>query len=51
MDGAGIVAFINNGERSEMPADSVVSLDVAIECAKQFYETNKKPTCIEWREL
>lgn len=45
------VIFVSNGERSEMPANSVVSLDVTIECAKQFFETHKKPTCIEWRNL
>lgn len=34
-----------------MPADSIISFERAIECAKQFYQTKKKPTCIEWRGL
>lgn len=45
------IAFFSNGERCDMPADSVVSLDIAMECAKQFIETLDKPRCIEWREL
>ena len=45
------MVFVNNGEESEMPADSIISLERAVECAKQFYQTKKKPTCIEWREL
>lgn len=45
------VAFLSHGNQLEMPADSVISLDKAIECAKQFYATLEKPNCIEWREL
>lgn len=45
------IKFEINGEKTDMPADAVVSLDVAIECAKQFYETHTRPICIEWREL
>lgn len=45
------VTFVSNGDKSDMPADSVVSLDKAIECAKQFFDISDKPTCIEWREL
>lgn len=45
------VAFISNGDKSDMPADSVIPLDKAIECAKYFYDTLDKPNCIEWREL
>lgn len=40
------VAFISNGG-----ADCIISLDKAIECARQFYSTLDRPTCIEWREL
>ena len=45
------ILFISNGDKLEMPANAVVSSTTAIECAKQFYETQEKPDCIEWREL
>lgn len=45
------IAFFSNGEKSEMPADAVISLDKALGCAKQFYEASEMPGCIEWREL
>lgn len=45
------VAFVSNGDQSDMPADSVISLEKAMECVKQFYDTSDKPNCIEWREL
>lgn len=45
------VVFFSNGEKICMPADSVISLDKAMECARQFFETLNKPDCIEWREL
>uniref|UniRef100_UPI004056042B Imm1 family immunity protein n=1 Tax=Agathobacter sp. TaxID=2021311 RepID=UPI004056042B len=45
------IAFMSNGETSYMPANCVISLDKALACAKQFYETLKRPDCTEWREL
>ncbi len=45
------VTFVSNGDRTALPADCVILLDKAIECAKQFYDTPDKPDCIEWREL
>ena len=45
------ISFESNGEKSDVPADAIISLDLAIECAKQFFETHEKPTCIEWRDL
>ncbi len=45
------VAFVCNGEKSVMPANSVISLDKALECAKQFFQTLERPSCIEWRDL
>ena len=46
------VEFIANGnEKSEMPSDAVVSLEEALQCAKQFFVTQEQPDCIEWREL
>lgn len=45
------VEFVSNGEKSKMPADAVISLEQALECAKQFYDTLDRPDCVEWREL
>ncbi len=45
------ISFVINGDRTDMPADCIISLDKAIECAKQFYDTFDKPSCIEWEEL
>ena len=45
------IIFETNGEKSDMPANSIIPLHSAIECAKQFYETQKLPTCINWRDL
>ena len=45
------VIFETNGEKTDMPACAIIPLDLAIECAKQFFETNKQPMCIEWRDL
>ena len=45
------VTFLHNGEESDMPADCIISLDKAIDCAKQFYLTSDLPNCIEWQEL
>lgn len=45
------VMFITGGEESEMPADSIITLEKAIECVKEFRDTLEKPDCIEWREL
>ncbi len=45
------IVFETNGDRTEMPADCIITLDKAIECAKQFYDNFDRPVCIEWREL
>lgn len=45
------IVFESNGDKSEMPANTVISIEKAIECAKQFYNIQKQPECIEWREL
>lgn len=45
------VTFMSNGESSPMPANAVIALEDAIECAKQFFKEQKRPDCIEWREL
>ena len=45
------VTFDSNGVKSDMPANSVIPLKLAVKCAKQFFETHSKPTFIEWRNL
>ncbi len=45
------VSFMINGDRTDMPANCIITLDKALECAEQFYNNFDKPTCIEWREL
>lgn len=45
------VIFMSGGEKSEMPANTVISLEEAIECMKQFYDTLARPNCVEWRAL
>lgn len=45
------VTFICGGEESELPADAVISIREAIECAKEFYESPQRPRCTEWRDL
>ena len=43
--------FLTNGEMWIAPNDTVVPLLSAVECAKQFFITKKRPSCIEWSEL
>ena len=50
-DGGNDICFLVNGEHTEMPADSVISLEDAIACAKHFFDSPGRPDCIEWREL
>ncbi len=45
------IVFMINGDRTEMPANCIITLDKAIECAEQFYNHFDRPICIEWREL
>lgn len=45
------IGFLTNGESTVMPADAVISIDKAIQCVEQFYDTMQRPDCIEWREL
>ncbi len=45
------VTFVCGGQESDIPADCVISIDKAIECAKEFYQSPERPRCIAWREL
>ena len=31
--------------------DAVVSLEIAISCMEEFFDTMKRPQCIEWQRL
>lgn len=46
------VAFgVYNEAPGNMPGECVISLDEAIACMNQFFDTLQRPDCIEWREL
>ena len=45
------VTFIAGGVDTEMPGDTVIPLEEAIACAKQFFASLERPNCIEWQEL
>ena len=46
------LAMLINGEHVCVHwYDDVVSLEEALQCAKQFFDTQEQPDCIEWREL
>ena len=46
------VPFAVHGEMPNlMPGSCVVSLNEAIICAGQFFETEERPDCIDWNEL
>lgn len=46
------VTFKATGEApSTMPGNCVISLDTAIKCMEEFFDTHKRPNCIVWREL
>ena len=46
------VTFKVTGEApNAMPGNCVVSLDMAIKCMEEFFDTHKRPDCIVWRKL
>lgn len=46
------ILFQSNGEEPDpMPGDCVISLEQAIMCMKEFFDTHQMPKCIEWQEL
>lgn len=45
------IIFMAGGVEWEAPADTVISIESAILCAIEFFDTMKKPICIEWQEL
>jgi len=51
-DQEGDVLFAAHGEPpNPMPGSCVISLDEAVKCASQYFETQKRPDCIDWNEL
>ncbi len=45
------ITFLAGGVEWKAPADTVVSLEDAILCAEEFFETGLRPDCIDWLEL
>lgn len=45
------VIFLAGGEEWEAPADAVVSVESAILCMEEFFDSMKRPDCIRWQEL
>lgn len=46
------VVFLAGGEEWNAPANSIISIDKAIECVKEFaMNENEKPTAIKWQQL
>lgn len=45
------IVFLAGGEEWSAPADTIVSLEKAIQCAEMFCSDLKRPACIEWQSL
>lgn len=45
------VTFTAGGEEWEAPADTVISLEAAILCMEEFFDTMKRPECVKWQNL
>ena len=46
------VLFQVTGEApSMMPGNCVISLETAIRCVNEFFDTHQRPECIRWRDL
>lgn len=43
--------FLAGGEEWIAPADTVVSLETAVNCMKEFCSDLSLPKCIQWQEL
>ena len=43
--------FLAGGEEWNAPAGTVVSIESAICCAEEFFDSMKRPDCIEWQRL
>lgn len=45
------VVFLAGGEEWTAPEDTIVSLEAALKCMEEYYDTLERPECIEWQEL
>jgi len=45
------VTFLANDEEWTAPEDTIVPLEVALKCTEEFFDSMKRPKCIEWQEL
>lgn len=45
------VIFLAGGEEWTAPADTVISLESALLCMEEFFDTLKRPQCVKWQEL
>lgn len=49
MEEDGCEAFLNG--QYEVAVYQIISLEKALECALEFYDTHERPECIEWEEI
>lgn len=45
----GIIKFLN--EKYEVAQYQIISSDMALKCALQFFYNQERPSCIDWEEL
>ena len=45
------VTFIVEGDEWRPSADAIIALNDAFSCIREFLDTYKRPTCIQWQEL
>ena len=45
------VTFLAGGDEWTAPEDTIVSLEDALKCMEEFFDSMKRPECIEWQEL
>lgn len=45
------VTFLAGEDEWTAPEDTIVPLEMAIKCMEEFFNSMKRPECIEWQEL
>ena len=45
------VTFITEGDEWKPDVDAIIALNDAFLCIREFLDTYKRPTCIQWQEL
>lgn len=43
--------FMAGGVEWEAPANTIISIESAISCMEEFFDSMEKPKCIEWQEV